>query len=528
MAKILISDPLSEQGLAVFAAHPQLQVRIKTKLSPEQLRECIGEYDALVMRSGTKLTAPIIEAAANLKVIGRAGVGVDNIDLEAATKKGIIVMNTPGGNTLSTAEHTLAMILALSRRLPAANSSLKAGRWEKKKFTGVELFGKSLGIIGLGRIGAELARRVQSFGMQVMAYDPYINMEAAQRLGVKVVELPQLLAQSDYVSLHLPLTARTRHIIDKEAIGRMKPGARLINCARGGLVDEQALVEALENGRLAGAALDVFEQEPLPADHPLLKMPQLVLTPHLGASTAEAQQKVSLDIASQVVDFLLNGVVSNALNMPSLPEGSSELLRPYMLLAEKLASLLAQLCRGRFEQFKLQYSGQLQEHPVSPISVAALTGLLRPILGEDVNYVNAPLLARERNLQVVESKQSSPGDYNSSIRLQISTDRESHSISGTIFGKNDPRVVELDEVPLEAVPQGYILVLSNQDTPGVVGKIGRAMGELGINIGGMQLGRKKKGGQALSLINVDSPLPQETLEKLCRMPEILDIRQVKI
>ncbi len=528
MSKILISDPISEQGLAVFAAHPELKVDVKTKLTPEELIACVGEYDALLIRSGTKATAAVIEAAERLKIIGRAGVGVDNIDVDAATKKGIIVMNTPGGNTLSTAEHTLTMILALSRQIAEASASLKSGKWERKKFMGVELFGKTLGVIGLGRIGAELARRAQKFGMKVCAYDPYINLDVAQRLGVEVLELPQLLEKSDYVSLHLPLTGRTKHIIDKKAMDMMKSGARLINCARGGLVDEDALVGALNSGSLAGAALDVFEQEPPPSDHPLFKMPQVVLTPHLGASTEEAQQKVSLAVAEQVVDFLLNGVVTNALNMPSMPAGGNALMRPYMGLAEKLAAILAQLCGGRFQSFQLQYSGELQECPFSPLTVAAVTGLLRPILGEDVNYVNAPLLARERNLQVVESKSSGPEDYSSSIRLEIKTDKEQHTITGTVFGRDQPRVIELDGVSLEAIPEGYLLVISNQDTPGVVGKIGMALGDLGINIGGMQLGREEKGGRALSLINVDSPLPPAGLESLCDMPEILGVKQVNI
>lgn len=528
MIKILVSDPLSDQGLAIFSKYPELEVDVKTKLSPDELKACIAEYDALVMRSGTKVTASIIDAANKLKVIGRAGVGVDNIDVDAATKRGIIVMNTPGGNTLSTAEHTLAMILALSRQIPQANASLKRGQWDRKSFMGVELYGKTLGIIGLGRIGAELARRAQKFGMKVCAYDPYINMEAARRLGVEVAELPQLLEQSDYVTLHLPLTSRTKYIIDKKALAMMKKGARLINCARGGLVDEKAIVDALNSGHLAGAAIDVFEQEPVSPDHPILNMQQAVMTPHLGASTKEAQEKVSLDIAQQIVDFLVKGEIVNALNMPSMPPGSSEVLQPYMALAERLAALISQLCSGRFETFRLQYSGELQECPYSPLTVAALTGLLRPIMGEDVNYVSAPLLARERNIKIIESIQSSPSDYTSSIRLEITTDKETHSITGTVFGKHEPRIIELDGVSLEAIPEGHILIISNKDTPGVVGKIGMAFGNLNINIGGMQLGREEKGGQALSLINVDSPPPAEGIELLSQMPEILSIKQVKI
>ncbi|MBI5788393.1 MAG: phosphoglycerate dehydrogenase [Candidatus Schekmanbacteria bacterium] len=528
LSKILVSDSLSKEGLAILAEHPQLNVDIKTKMTPQELIDCVGDYEALIVRSGTKVTAPVIDAAKKLKVIGRAGTGIDNVDLEAATKRGIIVMNTPGGNTLSTAEHTLAMILALSRQIPQANASIKAGLWEKKKFMGVELFGKTLGIVGLGRIGAELARRAQKFGMRVLTYDPYINMEATRRLGVEVREFNQLLPEADFVTLHLPLTARTKYIIDSKAIQLMKKGARLINCARGGLVDEKALTEALQSGHLAGAALDVFEQEPAPADHPLLKFPQVVVTPHLGASTKEAQEKVAVDIAIQIKDYLISGAISNALNMPSLPAGSSRILKPYMVLAEKMSSLIAQLCSGRFEEFQLQYSGEILECPLSPLTVAALTGLLRPILGEDVNYVNAPLLAKDRNIKVMESKRSEQGDYASSICLKIKTDSEQHSITGTIFGRQSARVVELDGFALEAIPEGYLLVLSNQDTPGVVGKIGKALGGLGINIGGMQLSRDEKGGRALSLLNVDSPLPAFELEFLCRVPEILAVKQVRI
>ncbi len=526
--KVLVSDPLCEQGIEILRREPDLEVDIKTGLSPEELTAIIPGYEALLVRSSTKVRAPMISAARRLKVIGRAGVGLDNIDVEAASKQGVVVMNTPGGNTISTAEHTVAMILALSRFVPQASLSLKSGRWEKKKFLGVEIYGKTLGVVGLGRVGREVARRMRGFGMRILAYDPYISLEAAKKEEIEVVELEEIFSKADYITVHTPLTPDTRYLIGRQAVSRMKDGVYLINCARGGIIDEAVLCQGLDSGKIAGAALDVFEIEPPAPNHPLLKFANVIYTPHLGASTKEAQQQVGIAVARQVVDFLNRGIVSNAVNMPSVSQESFVNAWPYISLAEKLSKLTGQLSEGRLEGLRLEYSGEVLRQDITLLTMAALKGLLSPVLGESVNYVNAPVLARERGLEVVETKKSDSGDYGNLIHLELLTSKDRHSISGTLFSRNEARLVELDGFMIEAIPAGWMLIITNLDKPGVVGHIGCALGSQGINIGGMQLGREDDGGQAISIVNVDSPISEEVLTQIRRLPHILSAKLVKV
>jgi D-3-phosphoglycerate dehydrogenase len=526
--QVLVCDNLSAKGIEILRQEDGISVDIKPGLSPQELISTVPPYDALLIRSSTKVTAEVIAAAQNLKVVGRAGVGLDNVDVEAATKRGIVVMNAPGGNTITTAEHTVALIMAISRKIPQANLSMKNSEWNKKKFMGVEVFNKTLGVIGLGRIGIEVCRRMKDFGMQVIAYDPFISLEVAQKYGIEMVELPQLLSSADYITLHTPLTKETRHLIDKAAFSQMKQGVHIINCARGGIIDEGALYEALTSGQVAGAALDVFEQEPPSEDNPLLKLEQVVCVPHLGACTKEAQEKVALDIAKQVADFLKRGVVVNAVNMPNISQETFLKILPYISLIEKMSKLLSQLAEGRFEEFVLHYSGQVLEHDVSLFTIAALRGLLSSILGENVNYVNAALLAQERNIRVVESKRTEASDYPNLVGLELKTSKERHTIAGTLFSRTDARIVELDGFPLEAIPEGHVLIITNKDAVGVIGNIGRTLGNAGINIGRMQLGREKQGGQAISLVNVDDAVPAEVLDRLRNLPNLIKVTQVRI
>ncbi len=526
--KVLVCDNLSSHGLEILRQEQDISIEQKPGLAPQELISIIADYDALIVRSSTKVTAEVIAAAQNLKVVGRAGVGLDNVDIAAATKRGIVVMNAPGGNTITTAEHTVAMIMAVSRKIPQATTSMKDFKWEKKKFVGVEVFNKTLGVIGLGRIGFEVGRRMKEFGMQVIAYDPFISLEAAQKQEIEVVELNQLLSKADYITIHTPLTEETRYLIDEAALARMKPEAYIINCARGGIINEKALYNALTNGRLAGAALDVFEQEPPSPDNPLLQLEQVICTPHLGASTKEAQEKVARDIAQQVADFLKRGEVVNAVNMPNISQEDFLKVLPYISFIERMGKLLSQLAAGRFEEFVLYYSGHMLEHDVSLFTLAAIRGLLSAILGENVNYVNAPFLARERNIRVVESKRTEVGDYPNLICLELKTNKEKHTVAGTLFSKKDARIVELDGFHLEAIPAGHVLVLQSVDVPGVVGNIGRSLGEVGVNIGRMQLGRDKEGGRAISLVNVDSPVSPAVLDHLRGLPNITHVKQVSI
>lgn len=526
--RVLVTDNLAPEGVELLRATPGLEVIVRPRMSPEELREAIADVHALVVRSATTVDAQAIEAARRLEVIGRAGTGVDNIDLQAATRRGVVVMNAPEANALSTAEHTISLLLALARNVPQACASLKAGRWEKKRFLGSEVFGKTLGIVGLGRVGRAVAERARGLGMRVVAYDPYISPEAALRLGVEMVGLEELLERSDYVSLHVPLTEETRGMLGAERLRRMRRGARLINCARGGLVDEEALRAALEDGHLAGAALDVFAQEPPPPDHPLLRMEQVICTPHLGASTAEAQANVARAIAEQVADFLLRGTIRNAVNFPPLSRELYQVLQPYLELAERMGAFQAQLLEGGLQEVELQYSGQLLEHDLTPLSAYALKGLLGRLLGEGVTFVNAPLLARERGIKVVESRVRDHEDFTSLLALRVRTTQGQSRVAGTIFGKREPRLVEVDGFRLDALPQGHMLVIQAHDRPGLIGNVGTILAEAGINIGRMHFGRQATGGRALIVLSTDAPVPQEVRERLAQVPHVISLRRVEL
>lgn len=527
MKRVLVTDSLQTVGVEALRKHG-LDVDVVGTLSEADLVARIGGYEGLIVRSATKVTSAVLQAGARLEVIGRAGAGVDTIDVEAATERGVVVMNTPGGNTTAVAEHTMALLLALARRIPAADASLKAGRWEKSALQGVELFGKVFGLLGLGRIGGEVARRALGFRMQVIAYDPYLTREAAERLGVESVEMDELFARADFISIHTPLTVETRHLIGDAELASMKPGVRLINCARGGIIEEQALARAIEAGRVAGAALDVFEQEPPPKDHELLRLPQVIVTPHLGAATDEAQTAVALAIADQVADALVRGVVANAVNLPSMDAETLKEQAPYAALAAAMGRFLAQMADGRMVEVRLTYAGEVTTRPTSGLTLAFVRGLLGGILEEHVTDVNAMLIAKARGLRVTETTTSDSADYASLLTAELRTDRATSSVAGALFNRREPRFVRIDGYSLEAVPQGWMLVFANLDVPGVIGRIGTLCGRHQINIAGMQLGRERRGGRAVSILNLDDPMPPAALEELRAMPDIVSARLVKL
>lgn len=527
MIKILVTDGLAEKGVDILRQIKEFQVDVKPKPDPEELKQIIGEYNGLIIRSATKVTKELIQQAQNLKVIGRAGVGLDNVDIPAATRKGIVVMNTPGGNTISTAEHTLSMILALSRNIPQANRSLKNKEWDRKRFMGTEIYGKVLGIIGLGRIGAEVARRAAAFGMKIVAHDPYLSLEKARELEIESVELNRLCEVSDYITIHAPLTEETRHMISDNEFKIMKTGVRIINCARGGIIDEEALLRAIESGKVAGCALDVYEKEP-PFESPLLDMDCVICTPHLGASTEEAQINVAVEIAQQVADALLGRGVRNAVNMPSATPEVLEEIQPYLRLAEKMGALECQLLSGRISQVKIEYSGDITRYPLQPITIALLKGLFSPILGTEVNYVNASLLAKERGVKVIETRSSELENYASLISVEVATDKDKSQVAGTLFTRRDLRIVKIGPFHVDAIPEGYMLIVTNKDRPGIIGQIGSLLGDNNINIAEMTFGRVEKGGDAITVLNVDSQVSNEVLEKIKQSENILDVKQIKL
>ena len=526
--KILVTDSLAPEGLEVFQKADGFEVDIKLGLKPEELKKICGVYDGWVIRSGTRITAELIDAAKNLKVIGRAGVGHENIDADAATKRGIVVMNTPGGNNVTTGEHTVALMMALARHIPQAVASLKSGKWDRNKFVGVELCNKTLGVIGLGNVGRIVAERAAGLRMKVLGYDPFIAPENIARMGVEAGTLEEIFTKSDFITVHVPLTAETQGLISKTAFKKMKQGVRIINCARGGIVDENDLAEAIKAGKVAGAALDVYVDEPPPPDHPLLKLDQVITTPHLGASTDEAQLNVAIAVAEQMVDFLAQGVVRYAVNVPSVSPELLAVLRPYLTLGEKLGSLLTQLGGALPNEVQVEYRGDVTEFNVAPLTIALLKGLLSPVLESAVNYVNAPMMAKERGIKIVESKGEEAGDFASSITVKAKNGKENLEIEGAMFGAKQPRIVRFNDFYLEAVPEGYILVLQNNDVPGVVGAIGTVLGNNGINIAGMELGRSHKGGNAVSFTHVDEAVSKNVLDELRALPQIVSATLVKL
>jgi D-3-phosphoglycerate dehydrogenase len=527
VSKILICDDLAQEGLSLFQKEKRFEVLVKTKLSMEELKKQIADCDACIVRSGTQLTKEVIEAAKKLKVIGRAGVGLDNVDVETASKKGIVVINTPGGNTVSAAEHTFCMILALARNIPQADASMKRGEWERKKFTGVELYDKTLGIMGLGRIGTEVAKRAQGFGMRVIAFDPYLRADKAVQIGVELVPVDRLLAESDFLTLHMPLSADSKSIIGEKELSQMKKGVRLVNCARGGLIDEAALAKAIQSGRIGGAALDVFETEP-PKNNGLLGLPNVIATPHLGASTEEAQIAVSVDVAQSVSDYLLGKGVRNAVNVPSLDPEVLKELQPYISLGEKLGLLQSQLVDGQILQLDISYHGEMVEYETTAITVAVIKGLLTPILAESINFVNASVLAKERGIRITESKSSGLTNFSNLIQVDVKSDKRTSSVAGTLFTREDPRIVMIDHFDVEAEAAGYMLLLANRDVPGIVGQIGMLLGNNHVNIAGMTLGRDKPGGQARAVFKIDSAIPEEVLKEIRGSKNILDAKLIKL
>jgi D-3-phosphoglycerate dehydrogenase len=526
--KILVTDSLAPEGLDVFKNAEGFDVDVKLGLKPEELKKICADYDGWVIRSSTKITADLIDAAKNLKVIGRAGVGHENIDADAATKRGIVVMNTPGGNNVTTGEHTIALMMAMARHIPQAVASLKGGKWDRNKFVGVELCNKTLGVIGLGNVGRIVAERAAGLRMKVIGYDPFIAAENIARMGVVPGTLEEIFAKSDFITVHVPLTPETQGLINRAAFEKMKTGVRLINCARGGIVDEQDLASAIKEGKVAGAALDVYVDEPPSADHPLLKLEQVITTPHLGASTDEAQLNVAVAVAEQMVDFLSKGVVRYAVNVPSVSPELLAVLRPYLTLGEKLGSLHTQMGGSLPHEVQVEYRGDVTQYNVAPLTIAVLKGLLSPVLESAVNYVNAPVMAKERGIKIIESKGEEAGDFASSITIKAKNGKENLEIEGAIFGAKYPRIVRVNSFYLEAVPEGYILILQNKDVPGVVGAVGTILGNNGINIAGMELGRSEKGGNAISFTHVDELVSKKPLDELRALPQIVSATLVKL
>ncbi len=525
--KVLISDPISDEGIQILES-AGLEVTYKPGLSYEELLEIIPEYDALIIRSATKVTKEVIEKAKNLKVIGRAGTGLDNVDISAANEKGVVVMNVPGGNTLSAAEHTLALLFSLARRVPQAVASLKKGKWEKKKFMGVELNNKVLGIIGLGRIGSIVADRAIGMKMKVIAFDPFVSPETAEKKGVELVSLEELYRRSDFITIHTPLTKETYHLIDEKAFSMMKDGVYIINCARGGIIDESALYKAMASGKVAGAALDVFEKEPIDPDHPLLSLENFIGTPHLGASTVEAQKTVAVGIAKQVADYLTKGIIRNAVNVPSLPPEVLKVVTPILTLAEKMGLLAAQIVEGAIQEVEITYKGELSQLDVKPITLALIKGILSPFLKEDVNYVNALIRAKERDIKIVESKTEVSEDFTSLISLKVKHTKGDTVVEGTIFGKKEPRIVRINGFRLDALPEGYMLYIFNEDKPGVIGKIGTILGNHNLNIARMYVGQDPTKKTNVILLSLDQPPAPSALKELNELSTVYLVKPLQL
>lgn len=525
--RVLVSDSVSDKGLAILRAEKDIEVVVDTKMTPDQLTAEIGKYDALIVRSATKVTREVIEAAARLKIIGRAGAGVDNIDLEAATNRGVIVVNTPGGNSVSTAEHTVAMLLAMARNIPQAHMSTKQGKWDRKSFTGVEIQGKVLGVVGLGRIGREVAKRGIGLSMDVLGYDPFISEDLARSLGISLVDLDDLCCQADFITVHTPLNEHTRGLIDARRIGLMKQGVRIVNCARGGIIDEKALTDGLKSGKVAAAALDVFENEP-PTASELVGLDNVVLTPHLGASTEEAQENVAVDVARQVVRALQGKSFRNAVNLPSTDPETYEFLRPYLSLASRLGAFLGSTASGSLEAVEIEYTGDLADLDVGAVTNYLLQGFLAPVIEVPVTIVNAPLIARSRGIRVSETKSKDHRGFPSTIRAKAIGKEMQRSISGTVYEGSELRIVEVDGYRVDFEPAGDVLLIPHMDKPGVIGAVGQLLGRESINIAAMYVGRKEIGGRAVMLLGIDGSPSKSALEAVKTVDGVLDVRYVKM
>ncbi len=526
--RVLITDPLDEEGLRILQAAEGIEVEVKPGLAPDALKAVIGGYHGLVVRSATQVTPDLLDAADALEVIGRAGIGVDNVNVEAASRRGVIVMNTPEGSAVTTAEHAIALLLSIARRIPQATASMKAGKWDKKRFMGTEMAGKTLGIIGIGNIGGIVADRARGLKMNVVACDPYMSEEVAAQKGITLVDIDDLYARADFISIHTPLTKDTKHMVDAAAFAKMKRGVLIVNAARGGIIHEGDLLKALEQGQVGGAALDVWEKEP-PGENTLLGRDEVICTPHLGASTEEAQVNVSVAVARQLVEFFTTGTIKNAVNVPSLTREALARIQPFLVLAERLGRFLAQTFEGGVEEFQIEYCGELADfNGLTPVTAAALKGLLAPMLGEKVNFVNAPFLARERGMHIVESRTGESRDFASLIRMKVSGKSGERLVCGTNFGRNNPRIVRIDNFYLEAHAGGHILMMHNEDKPGVVGAVGTLLGKNGINIARMQLGLDSPKREAVALIQVDEPVPDEVLRQFEALPNIISVKQIEL
>ncbi|GEB32674.1 MULTISPECIES: phosphoglycerate dehydrogenase [Brevibacillus] len=527
MYKVLITDPLSEFGIQQLLDAEDVEVVRKTSLSPAELLEIIGDYDALLVRSQTQVTAEVLQAGKNLKAVGRAGVGVDNIDIAAATQAGIPVINAPDGNTISTAEHSFAMLMAVARNIPQAHKKLVDGTWDRKSFQGVELNKKVLGVVGMGRIGSEVAKRAKAFGMSVMGFDPFMTEERAQKMGVIHATVDDICRQADFITVHTPLTKETRHIISTREFAKMKEGVRLINCARGGIIDEKALYEAITSGKVAGAALDVFEEEP-PVDNPLVGLPQVVTTPHLGASTVEAQENVAVDVSEEILKVLRGEPFKNAVNLPSIPAHVMEKVQPYFQLGEKLGHFLAQVTVGSISEVAIKYSGELTDVDTSPLTRTVLKGVLSFRLGEVANYVNAPLLAKVRDITVTEQKTAQNKGFTNLLTVSLKTTQETRTVAGTRLNGYGARIVKIDDFAIDVAPEGYLLYIHHNDRPGVIGRVGSILGENSVNIATMQVGRRDIGGDAIMMLSVDKPLTPELLDTMGELAEVKSVTQIEL
>ena len=524
MNKILIADSLSD-GWQEVTYDSNIQVEINTGLSEAEIVKIIPNYAGLIVRSTTQVTAGIVEAGRNLRVIGRAGTGVDNIDIQAATQRGIIVVNAPGGNTTSTADHTVAMLLSLSRNIPQATQSMKEGRWDRKSYTGVELDGKILGVMGVGRVGLQVCARARSFGMTLIANDPFFAEEMAEKNNIILAAKDEVFAKADYITLHAPLLKETHKMINDETLAKCKNGVRIVNCARGELIDDDALLRAIESGKVAGAAIDVYHEEPPAKDHPLIGRDEVVCTPHLAASTAEAQEKVAKQIMVSVADGILDRPVQGAINLPSVDPTIFEAIKPYLLLGERIGSFVSQISDGSLKKMTIEYQGEVLEFATSPMTAAVLKGAVSGLTDDPVSYVNAPIFARERGVQIEERRTNSNTDYVNLISVNCETTKETTTVVGTIFGKNDPRLLQIDQFEVKAKLEGEVLICCNKDAPGVVGTMGTLLAENGINIADMALGRESKGGRAIMVFIVDAPVSGEVLRRIESDPLVFWAKQ---
>ena len=525
--KVLISDKVDPRCVEILEANEGIEVDVRTGMPPEELKGCIGVYDALIVRSATKVTEEILGAATSLRVIGRAGAGVDNIDVEAATRRGVIVMNTPGGNSVSTAEHSFAMLVSLARNIPQAHASVKARQWERSRYTGIELAGKTLGVLGLGKVGREMARRGVGFGMKVVGHDPFVSSEMAESYGAQLMGLEDVLRASHALTVHLPLNEQTRHRLGEEELAMCRDGVLLVNCARGGIVDEPALLRALESGKVSGAAIDVFEQEP-PTSWELVEHERVICTPHIGASTLEAQASVALQIAEQVADVLMDRVVRNAVNVPTVEPEVYQKMGPFLDLCDRLGRIQAQLMEGQLERVTIEYHGDVNTYPTSPLTAAVLRGLVGTMSEEPVNLVNAPFFMKERGVRVDEMRSSDHEDYANLVTVVCSSSARQRTLSGSIFAKHEPRLVRMDEYIFDAIPDGHMLFYINDDRPGIIGQVGTVMGNHQINIAQMTCGRQQVGGKALTLLNVDSEVPEDVVQDLLKRDFISWAKQVSL